>query len=84
MSLPFLINDYISKFPNLEEFRSELYKKNILSKDYIEEGLMLIYHKYDQKNNSDLEMECRSIILDRTTKKILSYSCENPVLNVDA
>jgi hypothetical protein len=32
MSLPFLINDYISKFSNLEEFRNELYKKNIMKK----------------------------------------------------
>ena len=84
MSLPFLINDYISKFPNLEEFRNELYKKNILSKDYIDEGVMLIYHKFDQKTSSDLETECRSIIINRDTKQILSYSCENPLINTDA
>jgi len=84
MSLPFLINDYILKFPNLEEFRSELYKKHILSKDYVDEGVMLIYHKYEEKASSDLEIECRSIVIDRNTKKILSYSCENPVMNNDA
>ena len=84
MSLPFLINDYISKFPNLEELRSELYKKNILTKDYQEEGVMLIYHKFEEKNSSDLEMECRSIVIDRNTKEIISYSCENPLINAPA
>ena len=85
MSSPiFLINDYINKYPDLENLRNELYKKNILSKDYIEEGLLLIYHKYDQPNNTDLERECRSIIIDRNTKKILSYSCETPVMNTEA
>jgi hypothetical protein len=84
MSLPFLINEYIIKFDNLEDLRSELYKKNILTKDYVDEGLMLIYHKYDQKNSSDLEMECRSIVIDRNTRKIISYSCENPLINMDA
>lgn len=84
MSLPFLINDYITKFSNLEEFRSELYKKNILSKDYVDEGVMLIYHKFDQKTSSDLETECRSIVIDRDTRQILSYSCENPIINTTA
>ena len=84
MSLPFLINDYINKYSNLEELRSELYKKNILTKDYVEDGVILIYHKYDQKNSSELEMECRSLIMDRDTRKIISYSCENPILNTEA
>jgi hypothetical protein len=84
MSLPFLINDYINKFSELDVLRTELYKKNILTKDYVEEGMMLIYHKFEQKNSSDLERECRSIVLDRNTKQILSYSCETPVINSEA
>jgi len=79
-----MITDYINKYPNLEELRKELYKNNILTKDYIEEGMMLIYHKYEQKAVSDLERECRSIVIDRNTKEIISYSCSDPVINNDA
>jgi hypothetical protein len=85
MSSPvFLITDYIHKYPNFDEFRSEIFKKNIMSKDYLDEKLMLVYHKYDQPNTSDLERECRSIIIDKETKKILSYSCETPLMNNEA
>ena len=85
MSLPiFFINDYLNKYPSLEELRSELFKKNILTKDYTEEGLFLIYNKFEHQNSTDLSRECRSIILDRETKKILSYSCESPLINTEA
>jgi hypothetical protein len=45
---------------------------------------MLIYHKYDQKTNTDLERECRSIVIDKKTKKVISYSCETPMINSEA
>lgn len=80
----FLINDYINNYPNLDDLRKELYKKNILTKDYNDDDLLLIYHKFDQKTSTDLERECRSIILDKKTKKIISYTCENPVNNNEA
>jgi len=58
MSAPvFFIRDYINNYPNLEAFRAELYKKNILSKDYVEDNLFLIYHKFDQPTNSDMDRE---------------------------
>ena len=85
MSLPnFFINDYLNKYPELDVLRSELFKKNILSKDYVEEGLFLIYNKYNNATTNDLERECRSIIIDRNTKQILSYSCEAPLMNNEA
>jgi hypothetical protein len=84
MSLQLLINDYLKNFSNFEDLRIELYKKNILTKDYIDDGLMLIYHKYDQKTNTDLERECRSIVIDKKTKKVISYSCETPMINSEA
>ena len=80
----FLITDYINNYPNLDELRKELYKKNILSKDYVDDDLLLVYHKFDQVTTTELERECRSIILDKKTKKIISYSCENPVSNNEA
>ena len=43
MSNPiFYINEIINNFPELENFRNELYKKNILSKDYVDENLFLL------------------------------------------
>ena len=85
MSSPiFFITDYLNNYSELDVLRTELYKKNILTKDYVEEGLFLIYHKYNNAHTSDLERECRSIIIDRNTKKILSYSCEAPLMNNEA
>jgi len=85
MSTPvFFIRDYINNYPNLEAFRAEIYKKNILSKDYVEDNLFLIYHKYDQPTNSDMDRECRSIVMDRNTKQIISFSCETPLVNSEA
>ena len=80
----FYIKDLINKFSELNDFRAELFKKNILSKDYIDENLFLIYNKFDQPSNSQLTKECRSIILDRNTKNIVSFSCETPLLNSQA
>ena len=77
----FLITHYINSYPELDELRKQLYSKNILSKDYVEDGLFLIYHKYDQPITSDLDRECRSMIIDRKDKKIVSYSCDTPLTN---
>jgi len=85
MSLPlFCISDYIQNYPKLEDLRNELLKKKILTKDYPNDDLFLIYNKYEQSVLSDLTRECRSIILDRTSKKILSFSCETPLMNNEA
>ena len=50
----FLITDYINNYPNLDELRKELYKKNILSKDYVDDDLLLVYHKFDQVTTTEL------------------------------
>ena len=78
----FLITTYLnSNQGNLEELRKKLFDKGVLTKDYMDSNLMLIYHKYDSPITSELERECRSLIIDRTTLKIISYSCETPRLN---
>lgn len=86
MSNPvFHITDYINKYPELDTFRSEIYKKNILSKDYVDDKLFLIYHKFDQPSKTEIERECRSIIIDRESpRNIVSFSCETPLLNSQA
>ncbi len=78
----FLITSYLeSSKGNLEELRKKLFEKGVLTKDYMDSDLMLLYHKYDSPITSELERECRSLIIDRTNLKIVSYSCETPRLN---
>ena len=84
MSPFFYIRDFINANSDLTVLRNELYKNNILSKDYVEENLFLIYNKYENSTSSNLDRECRSIIIDRNTKEIISYSCESPLLNSKA
>jgi hypothetical protein len=85
MSNPiFYITELINNFTELEIFKNELYKKNILSKDYVDENLFLVYHKFEQHTSTNLDRECRSLVLDRTTKQIISFSCETPIINTNA
>lgn len=80
MSSPiFLITNSLNG--SLDDLRKRLLDKGILTKDYIDDGLMLLYHKYDTPISSELERECRSLVIDRETLKIISYSCEEPRLN---
>ena len=78
------INEYNKKnitTLNIEHFQAELYKKYILTKYDKTSDLMLLYHKFSQPTNSLLEHECRSIVLDMKTLKVISYTCENPICN---
>ena len=78
----FYINDLLNKqFNDSEEFRKALFEKGILTKDYPEEGLVLLYHKFDTPANTDLERECRSLVINRETKKIVSFTCDVPIMN---
>lgn len=80
----FLITQYLDNTKyNSESIRKVLLDNGILTKFYPEKKLMVLYHKYDTPVNSDLERECRSLVIDSDTFKILSYSCEMPRLNKD-
>ena len=81
MNPNFLITEYLNNNTNLEDLRKKLYEEGVLSKDYIEDNLVLLYHKYDSPITCELERECRSLVIDRDTLKIVSYSCETPRLN---
>lgn len=89
MSTPhFLITEHFksssskqSEDGNLEDLRKKLFEKGVLSKDYIDCGLMLLYHKYDSPVTTELERETRSLVIDRNTLQIKAYSCETPRLN---
>jgi hypothetical protein len=77
----FLITSILSVAENAEELRKKLYEQGVLCKDYEDDGLMLLYHKYEMPITNEFERECRSMVIDRTTFKIVSYSCETPRLN---
>ena len=50
----FLITSYLEAPSSLEELRKKLFEKGVLSKDYLEEGLMLLYHKFDTPITNDV------------------------------
>ena len=83
MSLPkFLITkDLESCKGDLEQLRKTLFTQGVFTKDYVDEGLMLLYNKYNSPITTELERECRSLIIDRNTLKLKSYSCETPRVN---
>ena len=78
----FLINNILLNI-NKTNIRKELFKKSILTKEYIDEGLILLYYKFESPVINELQRECRSLILNLDTLKIVSYSCETCLLNKD-
>ena len=83
MKPQFLITKFLESDKKDEEFRQFLYSEGVLTKDYVDQGLILLYHKYESPITTDLERECRSLVIDRETRQIISYSCEVPRMNKD-
>jgi hypothetical protein len=84
MSVPqYLITPYLESSINddIETFREKLFELGVLTKDYTDDGLVLLYHKYETPVTSELQRECRSLVIDKQTHKIVSYSCETPLIN---
>jgi len=86
-----LINKFIDDYKNensniiIEDFKKKLYEDYSIMTKYDEnDNIMLLYHKYDMPTNSDFEQECRSLVLDMETMKVISYTCPNPILNKNA
>lgn len=77
----YAITSYLEKMGNSEELRKTLFEQGILSKEYLDDGLLLLYNKYNSPITSVLLRECRSLIIDMKTLKIKVYSGENPLLN---
>ena len=82
----FMISNYITKCnnPGIETLRNNLFKLGILSKDYPDENMILLYNRYESRNKSAVELECRSVIIDRSTFDIICYTCPTPIYNMDA
>jgi hypothetical protein len=54
-----------------------------MSKQYNDEGLVLIYNKFENNQLTELKRESRSLVIDKTTLQIKAYSCETPLLNLE-
>jgi len=84
----FLINDYIKNNTKINNditlLQENLYKMGILLKDYPEDNIILLYNKYENKNKGPIELECRSVVLNRTTFDIVCYTCPTPIYNINA
>lgn len=80
----FLISNYLSnaKPDDIEGLRKYLIENSMMTKDYPEEGLILVYHKFDIPSLTEVERECRSLVLDRSNLKMVAYSCETPLMNM--
>lgn len=78
----YLIED-ICNINNIIEIKKKLLLNGIKIKDYDKENLLLIYNNYNISIKSDLQRECRSLVLDKTSFKIIAYSCETPLINND-
>ena len=79
----FILSNYINDSTN-ESLLEKLRENGINTKDYPEQNLTVLYNKYESRNKSPLQMECRSIIIERDSRKIICYSCPTPLYNIDA
>ena len=85
----FIINKFVSdlsgsKDENLAALKAHLKANSVFFKDYEDVGLLLIYNDFNKSDKSDWEKECRSLVMDRDTLEIVSYSCSDPICNADA
>merc|ERR1711871_281293 len=88
----FIINNFVQKIKDdlsenenlLNKFTSALVNEGVNFKDNPDEGLVLLFSDFNKTNKSALERECRSMVLNRETLEIVSYTCEEPLCNADA
>ena len=92
MACPIIfINNFINEYKQnnneiiIEDFKKKLYEDHSIMTKYNEsENIMLLYHKFDMPTNSEFEQECRSLVLDMETLRVISYTCPNPITNKSA
>ena len=69
-----------TKEKSIKDLCKDLYSIGILTKEYIEDNILLIYTKYNY-TITNIQKECKSIVIDIITRTIISYSCDTPILN---
>ena len=82
----FLITNYIAdnNLKDCQHLKDNLHNLGIIMKDYPEDNLILLYNKFNYNMKKKLELECRSIVLNRTTFEIVCYTCPTPIYNINA
>jgi hypothetical protein len=83
-SQQFILSNYINDSLDYDKLLEKLHSNGIRSKDYPDYNMTVLYNKYEVRNKSPLQMECRSVVIDRTNKSIICYSCPTPIYNIDA
>lgn len=85
------INQFIGEYKKnnesivINDLKKKLFEDySIMTKYCEEDDLLLVYHKYDLPTKSQLEQECRSLVIDSKTLDIISYTCPNPISNKEA
>ncbi|VVU95224.1 hypothetical protein CPAV1605_949 [seawater metagenome] len=88
----FIINTFVEELRNhtddstnfMETFKNAIKQEGVHFKDYPDSGLILLFSDFNKLNKTSLERECRSLILNRDTFEIVSYSCDDPLCNAEA
>lgn len=83
----FLLPNYINEFDNehIDDMRKKLFSLGVFTKDYKDDNLILLYNKYNNENNkAPLELECRSLVINRNNFQIENFSCITPIYNTTA
>lgn len=71
----------VNSFLKNENLKKTLVENNIHYKEYPDEGLMIMFNNYDSSFSSPLHNECRSLVVDMNNKKVVNYTCPNPLRN---
>jgi hypothetical protein len=69
---------------SIDNLKTNLSNLNISVKDYKDENLLILYNNFTNLNKRPIELECRSVIIDRSTFNIINYTCPTPIYNIDA
>lgn len=92
MACPIIfINQFINEYKAnneiiiINDFKKKIFEDySIMSKYCEEDDLLIVYHKYDLPTRSQIEQECRSLIIDAKSLNIISYTCPNTISNKEA
>lgn len=79
----YLVKNLLDINLSINELKTKLYSNKILMKDYEQDNIILLYRKFNSYISNEIDRECRSIIINRTTYEIIADSCEFPREKID-
>lgn len=83
----YILSHYINglNVNTVQDINKHLYQNyNIMTKDFPENDMTIYYNKYDSKHKTPMEMASRSVILSKSSHKVICYTCTTPIYNMDA